>query len=84
MIAWKLCDPFGDWRTDAPESLPRCCLCAAVIGVDDPYAYGPPRLIACCPCAGFTPGATPRRALRAPSDSRGVGPLDRGFARSSS
>jgi hypothetical protein len=78
MTVWKLCEPVGEWRDDAPESLPRCCLCAAVIGVDDPYAYAPPLSIACCPCAGFTPRATPRRALRP------IGLLDRGFARSTS
>jgi hypothetical protein len=76
MTAWKLCEPVGDWRTDAPESLPFCVICGAPIGVDDQYAIGAPLLIACCPCAGFTPRTRPSRALRP------IGLLDRGFARS--
>jgi hypothetical protein len=74
---WKLVDSLEDWRTDAPESLPRCCLCSAVIEVGDPYAIRLPFHIACPPCVGLRAPTRPSRALRP------IGLLDRGFARSS-
>jgi hypothetical protein len=77
MIAWKLCEPVGEWRDDAPESLPACVICHAVIHVGDPYAISLPLSVACPPCVGLRAPTRPGRALRP------IGLLDRGFARSS-
>ena len=51
-VGWKTAGPLTDWRTDAPESLPRCIQCGTSIQVGRQYALALPNRVSCLPCAG--------------------------------
>jgi hypothetical protein len=49
----KACPALAEWRTDAPESLPHCCVCKVTIAVGTQYAVSMVgNAVFCRSCAG--------------------------------